>query len=96
MWTKMIDGHQVQTNGVTVWVNSGVDTHCLARFTKHSFEVVSVKGETEGAPGSGEGEVPETTNTDWGRFCRSIKRHHDVTLPDDLRPNRLKEEIKTT
>lgn len=91
MQPKMIDGHEVVTNGITVWVNSGVDGRTLARFCQFSGEISGDGDAAALTPGSGGGPLPETTIADWQQFCEGVEQQHGVCLLEESMPSRLKE-----
>ena len=98
MVTKMkprtIGGHEVLTDGVTVWVNSGTDGRSIARFTKYGVDVHGHGYETpciDCFPGSGGGPLPQTTVSDWRRFCESVEKNYGTAIPDEYMPPRLAE-----
>jgi hypothetical protein len=85
--TKMINGHEVTTDGRTVWVNSGVDGSNIARFSRVGIDVhntISAQKETgteclfctHGPTG------PE----DWERFKDSVWAHYEINILDEFKP----------
>lgn len=88
---RMIDGHEVTTDGRTVWVNSGVNGSNIARFSRagidvhNTFDVQREKG-TECLFCTHE----PTNNEDWKKFQDSVREHYGVNIPDEFKPDWLR------
>lgn len=81
------NGHELMTDGKTVWVNAP-DGMCVSRFTPRG---VDVHGTTEQQLSGIQCEDcfqrnPETPDADWKRFVDSTKQIHGVAVPEQFRP----------
>ena len=85
MKEEYIEGKQVMSDGRTVWVN---DTICLARFCGTSYEIANGVEELDIYEGGAGGR---TTPTDWTKFKILVKKAHGILVPDEHKPNHLKE-----
>ena len=79
--------HQIEVspNGQTLWVNSGLDGSCIARFDKRFGMDIHRTGTEQMA---GQGECLHCTHApadevDWHAFVTLVKHHYGVEIPID-------------
>lgn len=84
------NNHQVESNGTTVWVNSGETGGCLGRFGKtgidvhHDIDTQMKEGKqclncTHHPP----------TNEDWTTFVQDMKKHYGIEVGEEHKPTWL-------
>ncbi|APU88921.1 hypothetical protein Rctr197k_115 [Virus Rctr197k] len=90
MKSDVIHGHQVVSDGKTVWVN-GPDGGCVARFSftggidihKTAMKQIETgKACLDCKPGP-------STSADWEHFKEQVALHYALVIPDDHRPEAL-------
>ena len=80
-------GHDIQADGVTVWVHTAEGT--VARFGKNGIDVHRV-GEAAQRLGVCLSCTHEpTTLEDWERFKEEVRVAYGIEVPDKYRPKRF-------
>jgi hypothetical protein len=91
MRAKMIDGHEVATDGRTVWVNSGIDGSNIARFSRVGIDVHhTAMGQKETGTECLFCTHEPTDLEDWKTFQTEVHKHYGVHVPDEFKPTWLK------
>jgi hypothetical protein len=83
MKSRVVNGHEILTNGTTVWIN-GPDGCNLGRFRKSNGAADVHKTAREQVK-SGEQCLNCGTMT-WRDFCEAMASAHEVTIPADFEP----------
>lgn len=95
MKTEIVNGHEVTWDGRTVWVNSGVDGISLARFSVTGIDVHKTSAEQlltgKSCLACSHRNGGAMTQGDWQTFQALMIEHHQTTVPDETRPDYLKE-----
>jgi len=77
---------EIQTDGKTVWVNTGI---CLGRFSRFGIDVHKAAKEQM----KGGSQCLDCYNEpDWERFKASMLRFHGVSIGDEYRPEWVSEQ----
>lgn len=85
-------GHQIQWDGITVWVNSKESGSSIGRFNKRAMDVHT---DAEEQMRTGEQCLECTrdcTLKTWRRFQELMKLHYGAIAPDAAIPRDLEEE----
>lgn len=83
--------HEITTDGVTVWVNSGIDGSCIARFGHFGIDIH--RSMTDQRVSGSECLLcthGETTAQDWETFKTGMLTHYDVVVSDKHKPKRFR------
>jgi len=83
--------HEIWTDGITVWINSGIDGSSIARFGKNGIDIhTSFSAQRDGAAECLHCTHEPVTAEDWETFKREVKCHHDVLVTDEYKPKRFR------
>lgn len=96
MKTEIVGGHEISTDGRTVWINSGVTGMAIGRFGVNAIDIHTHDAGAclDCSVGSGGSDLlPETTILDWHKFKRGVRHHFGIEVPDSFLPSRLRLQI---
>lgn len=81
--------HQIETDGVTVWV-TGSDGSCVGRFGAMGVDIHhTVESQVANGVQCLLCTHGQTGPDHWDQFVAGMKTHHDITIPDRYRPIRF-------
>lgn len=89
MKETMSNGHQVQWDGRTVWVNSGFDGCSIGRFTPAGVDVHRTAQEQMDGAAQCLKCLRSAGPEEWAMFRDLMEMHYGVTIPDEATPTRL-------
>lgn len=79
--------HEILADGKTVWVNSGVDGNCLARFGRGGIDIHSTMAEQmEGGKQCPLCTHRQPTELDWGLFQSAMLKFYGVEIKEEWKP----------
>lgn len=81
--------HEITTDGITVWVASGENGHCLGRFGRMGIDVHQPPSDDSGRECLHCTHAPVTAK-DWETFKAKMLEHHGVEVSDEYKPERFR------
>jgi hypothetical protein len=80
----------VQSDGTTVWVNSGITGTCVGRFGKGGIDIHhDIEAQMKEGKQCLNCTHHKPTNEDWAAFVQGMKQHYDIEVGEEHKPTWL-------
>lgn len=89
MAKQTIMNHQIDTDGITVWVNSA-EGYCIGRFGRGGIDIHRAPDDQRSHGECLHCTHEEVTAADWEIFKFEMRRHYGITVSDRYKPKRFR------